>query len=401
MLKPYRRVLSIPGAFAFSFTGLFARLPLSMTGLGIVLVVSERSGSYGLAGTVSAAYVLAAAAGAPMQGRMSDRVGQAVVLRSSGLVFALGIALTLTALERDWGTPWVHLCALVAGIASPQAGSMVRARWSHVISDRSHLNTAFALEAVIDEMVFIIGPVLVTFLTIQVAQSSGLIATGAAALLGTWVLASLRSTEPPATPHRQGPRDPMGWGLLGPVVFASAGLGVLFGSAEVIVVAFTRELDQRGAAGLVLAIWAAGSLIAGVFVGSVRLPLNPLHQLRLSILFLSLLFFPLLFLDSVAGLAFGMFLTGFMISPTMIAAMTLIELHVSPSRLTEGIAWTTTGLAVGVAPGAAIAGWVIDHHGASAGFWVPLISGLCATAVAWAFRPPQVPTGVNARPISG
>ena len=392
MLKPYRRVLSLPGAFAFSFAGLFARLPLSMTGLGIVLVVSERTGSYGLAGTVSAAYVLAAAVGAPGQGRMSDRVGQGVVLRASGLIFAAGIALTLVAIEADWGTPWAHLCALVAGIASPQAGSMVRARWAHVLTDRSQLNTAFALEAVIDEMVFIIGPVLVTFLTIEVAQSSGLLVTAAAAFAGTWVLASLQATQPPPTPHREGPRAPMGWGLLGPVVFASAGLGVLFGSAEVIVVAFATELDQRGAAGPILAVWAAGSLMAGIIVGSANLPITPLRQLRLSILFLSLLFIPLLFLHSAAGLAFGMFLTGFMISPTMIAAMTLIQIHVAPSRLTEGIAWTTTGLAVGVAPGAAFAGWVIDNHGASAGFWVPLAAGLCATVVAWSFRPPKLAT---------
>lgn len=390
MLKPYRRVLSLPGAAAFSSTGLVARLPISMTGLGIVLLVSARTGSYGLAGTVSAAYVLAAAAGAPVQGRVSDRVGQAAVLRVSGALYATGIVLLLLAIESDWGTPWVHVCALVAGVASPQAGSMVRARWSYVISDRSQLNTAFALEAVIDEMVFIIGPVLVTVLTIQVDQTAGLIAAGGAALLGTWILASLRSTEPPPATHTGGIRPPLGWGLLGPVMFASVGLGVLFGSTEVIVVAFATELDQRAAAGPILAVWAAGSLIAGLLIGSVSLPVTPVRQLRLSMLFLTLLFIPLLFLPSVVWLAFGMFLTGFMISPTLIAAMTLIAIHVPPSRLTEGIAWTTTGLAVGVAPGAAAAGWVIDNHGASAGFWVPLIAGLCATIVAWSFRPPKI-----------
>ncbi|MGZ5409518.1 MAG: MFS transporter, partial [Aeromicrobium sp.] len=171
MLKPYRRVLALPGTFAFSLTGLIARLPLSMTGLGIVLVVSDRTGSYGLAGTVAAAYVLAAAVGAPAQGRVSDRAGQAAVLRVTGLVFATGITLMLLAIQADWGTPWVHLCAVIAGIASPQAGSMVRARWAYVLTDRRQLNTAFALEAVIDEMVFIIGPVLVTFMTIEIAQS--------------------------------------------------------------------------------------------------------------------------------------------------------------------------------------------------------------------------------------
>jgi len=383
VLKPYRRVLSLPGTFVFSSVGLFARLPLSMTGLGIVLLVSDRTGSYGYAGVVSAAYILAAAVGAPGQGRISDRLGQAWVLRVSGVLFAAGIILMIFAIQSDWGSPWPHAFAVLAGLASPQVGSMVRARWSYVISDRTQLNTAFALEAVIDEMVFIIGPLLVTFLAIQVAESGGLLAAAAAALGGTWVLAALRSTEPPPSPHREGFRPPLGWGLLGPIVAATVGLGVLFGSTEVIVVAFATELDQRGAAGLILAIWAAGSLIAGVIVGSVRLPVTPLLQFRVSMLVLSLLFIPLLFLPSVVLLAFGMFLTGFMISPALIAAMTLIEIHVPPARLTEGMAWTTTGLAVGVAPGAAFAGWVIDNHGASAGFWVPLVAGLCGTAVAW------------------
>lgn len=392
MPNPYGRVLSLPGAFAFSFTGLFARLPISMTGLGIVLLVSERTGSYGLAGTVSAAYILAAAAGAPVQGRLSDRLGQAVVLRATGITFITGILLTLWAIEQDWGTPWVHLSAFVAGIACPQAGSMVRARWSYIITDRSQLNTAFALEAVIDEIVFMVGPVLVTFLTISVAQSSGLLTTGIVALVGTLVLASLRSTQPPPAPHRDGPREPLGWGLLGPVMFASVGLGTLFGSAEVIVVAFASEQGQRGAAGAILAIWAAGSLIAGILVGSVKLRVPPLLQLRVSLLLLGMLFIPLLFVQSVVALAIGMFLTGFMISPTLIAAMNLVEVHVAPSRLTEGIAWTTTGMSVGVAPGAAFAGWVIDNHGASAGFWVPLVGGLCASAVAWGFRLPKIST---------
>lgn len=387
MLEPYRRVLSLPGTLAFSSAGFVSRLPLSMAGLGIVLLVSAKSDSYGLAGTVSAAYVLAAAAGAPAQGRLSDRVGQAFVLRAVGTTFAVGTALLLIAIEAGWGTPWTHLAAVLAGLASPQAGSMVRARWSHVISDRSQLNAAFSLEAVIDEMVFILGPVLVTVLATRVSETGGLIAAAAAAVSGAWALASLHHTEPPRVIHQLGARPPLGWSVLGPLMFVSGGLGIMFGSTEVIVVAFATELDQRAASGAILAIWAFGSLIAGLMIGALSVPITPLRQLRLSMLGLSLLFIPLLFLNSVAWLAFGMFFAGFMISPTLIAAMTLIERHVPPARLTEGIAWTTTGVAIGVAPGAAVAGWLIDHHGASAGFWVPLIAGAAATAMAFGFRP--------------
>lgn len=387
MLGTYRAVLSRPGAALFSFTAMVSRFPLSMAGLGLVLVVSERSGSYGRAGTVAAAYVLAAAALGPTQGRLTDRVGQARVLAVVGALYALGIALTLLAIDRDWSTPWVHVCAAFAGASTPQTGSMVRARWTHAVTDRSQLNTAFSIEAVLDEVVFLVGPVVVTFLTIQVFEFSGLVVAAAAATLGSWALALQRSTEPPASAHTSTSRAPLSWSLLGRVVFASVGLGVLFGSAEVIVVAFATEEGQRGAAGVVLAIWAAGSLLAGVVVGALPQTRDPLRRWRTSLLLLSLLFVPLLFVSGMVWLAVGMFLAGFMISPTLIASTSLVEHHVAPSRLTEALTWATTGLMVGVAPGAAIAGWVVDHHSASTAFLVPLVAGLAGSVVAWTLRP--------------
>jgi len=88
-------------------------------------------------------------------------------------------------------------------------------------------------------------------------------------------------------------------------------------------------------------------------------------------------------LSDIPLLAIGMFLGGFMISPTLIAMVNLVELSVPSSRLTEALTWTTTGMSVGIAPGAAVVGWVIDEHGASAGFLVPLLAGLVGAAVAW------------------
>ncbi|KQV76342.1 hypothetical protein ASC61_15780 [Aeromicrobium sp. Root344] len=389
MLTTYRDVLSRPGAVLFSTTAVVSRLPLSMAGFGIVLLVSERTGSYGRAGVLAAVYVLAAAVFGPTQGRLADRLGQSRVLWVVGAVYALGMALTLVAIGHDWATPVPHVCVAIAGLATPQTGSMVRARWTHAVADRSQLNTAFSIEAVLDEVVFMVGPVLVTVLTLQISDYAGLVAAAAAASLGSWALATQRRTEPPLIEHVEGARPPIGWGLLGPVVASSVGLGMLFGSAEVIVVAFCTEEGNRGAAGFVIAIWATGSLIAGVVVGALPQPGEPLHRLRASLLALALLFAPLAVLSGIPLIAVGMFLTGFMISPTLIATVNLIERSVPSSRLTEALTWTTTGLAVGVAPGSAIAGWVIDHQGASAGFLVPLVSGLAAAAVAWSIRTPS------------
>lgn len=383
MLTTYRDVLSHPGSALFSFTALWSRLPLSMAGLGIVLLVKERTDSFEQAGVMSAVYVLSAAAFGPVQGRLVDRFGQTLVLWVVGVAYASGIAAFLLAVEADLSAPWPQVCAALAGMATPQTGSMVRARWTHAIDDRAQLNTAFSIEAVIDEVVFIVGPVLVTFLTYSVADLAGLTCAAVAALGGSWALALQRRTAPPTTGgrSRSGPR--LNWPALWPLVVVSLGLGVVFGSAEVIIAAFTDEQGRQGAAGAVLAVWAAGSLVAGVIVGALPQTADPGRRLRGAVLVLGLLFAPMALLSSIPLLALGMFLGGFMISPSLIALVNLVERVVPPTRLTEALTWTTTGMSVGVAPGAAVAGSVIDSHGASAGFLVPLVAGLAGAAAAW------------------
>jgi MFS family permease len=388
MLTTYRDVLSRPGAVLFTVTAALSRLPLSMAGLGLVLLVHERTGSYARAGVVAAVYVLAAAVTAPFQGRLADRLGQDRVLWVVGTVYAAGMALTLVAVESSWPAGWWYVSAGLAGLAAPQTGSMVRARWSHVITDRRQLNTAFSIEAVLDEAVFVLGPVLVTFLTISVHEVAGLVFAATAAAVGSWALALQRGTQPPPVTVTKGDRPPMGRGVLAPVVVVSAGLGVLFGSTEVIVVGYATEAGHRGAAGAVLAVFAAGSLLAGVAVGALPAARDPLRRMRWGLIALGVLFVPLLFVVGLPWLVVGMFVAGAAISPTLIASVNLIERWVPPGRLTEALTWSTTGIAVGVAPGTALAGWVVDEHGGSAGFVVPLVAAAAAVAATWAVRRP-------------
>jgi MFS family permease len=164
VLGSYRTILRLPGAWQFTTAGFVARLPISMFGLGIVLLVADRTGSYGLAGTVSAAQVVAAAAVSPFGARLADRYGQARVVPLLALLFCLGTGLMILAVESDQPTPLPHAAAMLAGAMMPQIGSNVRARWCHTITERRQLDTAFALEAVVDEMIFVVGPVLVTVL---------------------------------------------------------------------------------------------------------------------------------------------------------------------------------------------------------------------------------------------
>jgi len=391
MFTSYRRVLALPGALAFSTSGLVARLPISMVSLGIVLLVSSRTGSYGLAGAVSASYLIANAVFAVPQGRMTDRLGQGRVLFWASLSFAAALALMMWAVESGWPTPAPHVFAAVAGAAMPPVGSCVRARWSQLVPDKRGLQTAFAFEAVVDETVFLLGPMLVTLLATIVHPLAGLATALVAGLTGTLVLAGQRGTEPPVDKPRgrKLPATPMGWSVLAPLVVASFGMGALFGGVEVSTVALSEELGVKVAAGPLLGVFALGSLLSGVITGVVSWKATNGARFRWGILALALSMTPLPFVHNLALMAVVLFAAGFAISPTLIAAVAWVQETVPSNRLTEGIATLTTGLGAGIAPGAALAGIVIDRSGASTSYWVAVVAGLLAALSVFATGSPR------------
>jgi MFS family permease len=397
MLTTYRRVLALPGALGFSMSGLVARLPISMISLGIVLLVSTRTGSYSLAGSVSAAFLITNAVFAVPQARLVDRLGQSSVLPAAVGVFVLGLAGTMATVELDVAVPWPHVCAALSGAAMPQIGACVRARWSALVPDKDELRTAFAFEAVVDELVFIIGPALVTVLATAVHPLAGLTSAGLAALLGTAVLVSLKGTEPPPAArsgHHRGGAMP--WRMLGPLVGCAFAMGMLLGGAEVATVAFSDEHGHKALSGMLLGIWALGSLVAGVVTGAVRMRASNAARFRWGMLALAVLVVPLPFVHSFGLLAVFLFLSGFAISPTLIASSAWIEESVPATRLTEGITLFITGIGAGVAPGAAVVGIVVDAAGASASYGVTVAAGLVAAALAFATA---FVSGARPRPI--
>jgi Major Facilitator Superfamily len=391
MLSPYRRVLSIPGALLFSATGLVARLPISMVSLGIVLLVSTQTGSYGLAGSVAAVFVLANALLAIVHGRMVDNYGQPRVLPPVISIFGLGLALLTFGVLEAWPTWSIYLTAAVTGAALPQVGACVRARWSYVLQDPTTVQTAYAVEGVADEVVFIAGPVLVTVLATTVHPAAGLATALVAGVGGTLAFAALRSTAPPA--HRHGEageiRPPMPWRVVGVVAVVYFALGALFGAAEVATVAFAEEQDATRYAGVLLGLWSLGSLLSGVAVGAITWRSGPVNRVRWGTIGLVVTLVPISFIDSVAMMAGFLFIAGLAISPTLIGSMSLIEAAVPEQRLSEGLAVVQTGISAGLAPGAAIAGIVIDTYGASPAYYVPLVAAVVAVMAAWLTNLPR------------
>jgi len=387
MLDSYRRILSVPGALPFSAAAMVARMPISMVGLGIVLLVEQATGSYGKAGAVSAVYVAASAGFAVVQGRLLDRLGQARVLVPLALVFGGALGLLVVLVRLGWAPPAWYLLAAVTGAALPSAGSCVRARWSHALQrEPAQLQTAFALEAVVDEAVFIVGPILVTLLATSVSPVAGLgtaLATGTA---GSLLLAGQRATEPPPRPAEQPGDTPsrLPWATLVPLLAVVVALGAALGAAEVVTVAFAEERGSQGYSGPLLALWAFGSLLAGLVTGAVHWRRGPADRLRFGALGLFASMCPLPWIDPIPLMGVVLFLGGFAIAPSLIAATSVIERSMPPGRLTEGMALLHTGIVAGVAPGAAVAGRVIDAAGSSTAYLVAVAAGLVAALAAQA-----------------
>lgn len=401
MLMTYRRVLSLPGALAFSLSGLVARLPISMVSLGIVLLVSTRTGSYSQAGVVSASFVIATSLFAIVQGRLVDRFGQSRLLAPAVLAFAGSMVLLMVAVEWSWGTPAAVGFAFLAGAAQPQIGSFVRARWSYIVPERSMVQTAYAFEAVVDESVFMVGPTVVTLLATGVHPLAGLSVAVVAAVAGTFALVAQRSSEPPPHPRhperRERPKLP--WPTLGPLAVAAAMMGALFGATEVATVALSEELGAKSASGPLLAVWALGSLLSGVVTGTMTWRAGNATRLRWGALMLALSMLPMPFVGSFPMMVAVLFLAGFAISPTLIAMTSWVEELVPAARLTESMAVIGTGITAGVAPGAVLAGTVIDAYGAGPSYWVSAAAGavgFAATLVAGLSREAASPSGSSA-----
>ena len=379
VLAPYRQVLVLPGAIRFSAAGLLARLPISMLSLGTVLLVQAEFGSYGTAAAVAATLGITAAVAGPLLARLVDRIGQARVLRPALLVNALGMLVLIVSARKD-GALWpLFAGALVAGIASVPIGSLVRARWSRLLAGSPGLHTAYSMESALDEVIFIVGPVVVTWLAARVSPTAGLLVAVVASLTGGYLLARQRHTEP--VPQ-------LGAGSLGPAMVRIPGMVVLFvvfllvggllGAIEVATVAFAAQQQAPASAGLVLAIFALGSMVAGLAYGTIRWHASAQRRFRIAVVVLAVGVVPTALVPSLPALAIVLFVAGMAISPMIVAGYGLVGVLVAPARLTEGIAWATTGIALGANVGIGVTGPVIDAVGAQRAFVVPVALGLLA-----------------------
>ena len=395
MFAPYRSILSIPGARAFTLWGLLARTQMAMTELGLLLMIQIEYGSYAVAGRVVAVVAASWALLAPFVGRFVDRYGQARTLRWGFAIVIVGrVAMILVAMSH--GPEWALYACAPLFPASGSVATYTRARWAHVVRDDHALNTAFSLESSLDEVLFITGPAVTTILATSVASWAGLAISTLALAVGGYALLAQRATEPPtsAVRERTGRRRPrIGAHLFitVPAVFITtavfAAQGALFSSVDVATVAFADSLGVKASSGPVLALFAAGSLIGGLLYGARvwRHSLASRFAWGITLTGIGAATFGLA--PSLAVLAVLMFVTGLVVAPTMAVGDGMVQALVPRMRLTEGMTWTRTGIDIGIAGGAWLAGYLVEHRSPGAGFAVTAVAGLASAIVALAAWP--------------
>jgi len=274
----------------------------------------------------------------------------------------------------------LFLFAMVGGFM-PSMGAMVRARWTELYRGTPRLHTAFAFESVVDEVIYMAGPVISIGLSVAIFPEAGPLVATLFLAIGTLLFVPQKSTEPPVhAPGRSAGTSVIRLGSVRIIVLVLIAIGAIFGTAEVATVAFAEQQGQKAMASVVLASYAAGSLVVGLVFGTLKLRMSLARQLSFAIGLAALTTLPLLIIGSLPVLAAVLFLAGAAVSPTIIIAMGLIERLVPAAKLTEGVTWGMTGIVIGMAIGSSLSGWVIDEFGAVSGFWVSIAAGVLALA---------------------
>ena len=382
MFNSYREIFSAPGTKGFSLAGFIARMPISMMGIGIVTMLSQLRGDYWLAGAVAATFTLSSALLAPHISRMADQLGQSrILLPTTGIsVFFTILLLLCTKYEAPYWT--LFLSALCAG-CMPNMSAMVRARWTKLYRGSHKLHTAFSFESVVDEICFIIGPVLSVSLSVMFFPEAAPLLSSVFLTIGVCLFTMQKSTEPPVHPRditNNGTVFKIG--SLRVLVFTLIAIGTIFGTIDVVSVAFAEQQGNTVAASFVLSVYAIGSCLAGLIFGTLKLNTPPYNQFLIAVTLSMITMLPLVFVNTIPWLVVIVFFAGLSVAPTMIITMGLVEKIVPESKITEGMTWAITGLGIGVSLGSAIAGLVIDNFGARAGFSVAIIAGGLALTIA-------------------
>jgi MFS family permease len=391
MVSKYRSVLSVPGATRLFATAVVARLPQGMAPLAVLLLVRGATHSYAAAGVAVGSSALATAACAPLLGRRVDSRGRRRVLLPLAGGQAVLYGLLVLAAQSDAGAAVLIVLAAMTGGLLPPVAPVVRVLLGEMLDDPDARDTAYALEAVIQEVLWVTGPLTVALLVAVGSPAVAVGLLGAVCLGGTtlflrspWLRSEPASVGTDRSGRTSALASPELRALLGPIALTGAGLGAI----EVGLPSLALHAGSRPASGLLLALWSLGSMAGGLWYGA-RVWRSPLARRYRMLLGLAVLCTaPLIAARSIVAGVVCSLLAGVTIAPMFSCQYALVGRVVSAGTETEAFTWVSAALIGGLAAGSAIGGAVIGPGGVSAPFVVSCLATLLAALLAVGFRAP-------------
>ncbi|WP_393085374.1 MFS transporter [Streptomyces sp. LN704] len=380
MAAGYLEILRARHAARLLAGTLTGRLPNATAAIAVVLFIRAEGGTYGLAGALAAVYGVANAVGQPLLGRLVDLYGQPRVQLPAALVSALGMA--VFALVGTDPLPVAYAAMVVAGLFTPPLEGGLRALWPSVLRREDQVHTAYAMDAVAQEVMFTVGPLLVTlFVSLWSAQAALLILNGIGVLGALWVVVS-----PPSRAWRSAPREAHWLGALrSPGLLALLGaflfVGNALGSITVAAVSYADDHGGDAVYGWLMAALGLGALVGGTVYGARQWSGTPERRLRVLVAFLAVCYLPLLLMPGAVAMTALTALAGVFLAPCIACAFIIVDRHAPKGTVTEAFSWLVTTFTVGASVGTGLAGPVVEWGGAVWGFAVPGAAGAAALVV--------------------
>jgi MFS family permease len=362
-----------------------ARLPLGINALAIVLLMRHEGYSFGAAGAAAGAMAIGVGGSGPYISRLIDRHGQRPVLAPLAVAHAVGLTLIIVVALAHASQGVVIFTGLLAGIAFPPIGAVMRPLWPRLLADRPELlTTAFALDAAIVELSFVAGPLITAVIVTVASPPLALAVSAISSVVGTLWLTSMPPSrafqpEPQGERHFLGALQSAGVRTL---VAATLPVGFCFGAVEVTFPAFCEDVATRSTAGLLLAIWSFGSGVGGILYGARHWTLPAFRRYPRCALALPLGFLPLAFPSTVAVMAPFAFISGLSIAPLISTGSHVVGDIAPEGAVTEAYTWPITALVIGISLGNAAAGAIAGSSGWRESFVIAACAALVGAAIA-------------------
>jgi len=382
-LEPYRRVLALPGVRSLLLVALVARLPITAVGVTLTLhVVLELERGYAAAGLVGAVITIGAGLGAPVLGRLVDRVGLRPMVAVTTVVEAL-----FWAVAAALPYPALLVASFLAGLLALPVFSVVRQSLAALVPEQQR-RPAYSLDSMSVELAFMAGPVLAVFVVTTASSRTAMLAVGAAIVAAGAALFMFnpptRSAEEEAAASAgQVPRRAWLGSRMFAVLAVCAATTLVLSGTDVAVVAVLRDAGKVEWTGAVLALWGAYSMAGGFVYGGLTRALPPPALVGL----LSVLTIPIGLVAGWPWLCLALLPAGALCAPTLASTSDAVSRLVPAGARGEAMGLHTSALTVGLAAGAPLAGAAIDLAGPAWGFVaVGAVGSLLALAALPAYR---------------